>query len=78
MAKSSEFSVKHGEKGSAHTGVRGRNTSPGSYREEVMYPDEYGMDMSADDLHYSFELPSYPLEIVDYLGHYFLPAEKAA
>lgn len=78
MAKSSEFSVKHVRKGSAHTGVRGRNTSPGSYRKEAMYPDEYEMDMSADDLHYSFELPSYPLEIVDYLGHYFLPAEKAA
>ncbi len=60
------------------------------YRSGIVYPDEYleeltpldvikqDTDIFSDDIRHVFELLPNPLEVVDYLGHYFLPAEKAA
>jgi hypothetical protein len=60
------------------------------YLSGTTYPDEYlqeltpldvikqDTDILDDDIRHVFELPPNPLEVVDYLGHYFLPAEKAA
>ena len=85
MAKSSVFSIKRGKVKPAH-GDAGERIA-GSRRG---YPDEYlqeltpleviklDTDVLGDDIEYVFKLPPAPPEIADYLGHYFLPAEKVA
>jgi hypothetical protein len=67
----------------------GRSRVAGS-RGKALYPDEYvqeltpldiinqDTDVLTDEIEYVFKLPSAPLEIADYFGHYFLPAEKSA
>ena len=74
----------------AHTGTGKGKSRIGGYRSATVYPDEYIQELSAldiikqdtdilnEDIRHVFELPPIPMEIVDYLGHYFLPAEKAA
>jgi len=78
------------EKKPARTGAGEGKSRTAGYRSVIMYPDEYvqeltplkiieqDTDILSDDIRHVFELPPTPLEVPDYLGHYFLPAEKAA
>jgi|WetSurMetagenome_2_1015567.scaffolds.fasta_scaffold1408460_1 hypothetical protein len=69
-----------------HTGGKKRN--PADPGRVVFLPDQYGdaalmsggasLNAITGDVRYGIDLHSYPLEIVDYFGHYFLPVEKAA
>jgi hypothetical protein len=77
-------------KKSARTGAGESKARSAEYRSGTVYPDEYlqeltpldiikeDTDILTDDIRHVFELPSPPLEVADYLGHYFMPAEKAA
>ena len=74
----------------ARTGAGEGKSRTTSYRRGTVYPDEYvqeltpldiikeDTDILSDDILHVFELPPNPPEVVDYFGHYFLPAEKAA
>jgi hypothetical protein len=74
----------------AHAGAGAGKSRTAGYLSGVVYPDEYALELTPldiikqdtdifnEDIRYVFELPPNPMEVVDYLGHYFLPAEKAA
>jgi hypothetical protein len=74
----------------AYTGSEKGESRTAEYRSGTVYPDEYvweltpldiiklDTDMLDDDIRHVFELPPNTLDVVDYLSHYFLPAEKAA
>jgi hypothetical protein len=74
----------------AYTGAEKSKSRTTGYRSGTVYPDEYvreltpldiikfDTDILGDDIQHVFELPPNTLDVVDYLGHYFLPAEKAA
>ena len=74
----------------ARTGAGESKARTAGYRSGNVYPDEYvqeltpldiikeDTDILTDDIRHVFELPPNPPEVADYLGHYFLPAQKAA
>jgi hypothetical protein len=74
----------------ARTGAGEGSYRHAGYHSGTVYPDEYVQELTPldiikqdtdilnDDIRHVFELPPNPMEVVDYLGHYFLPVEKAA
>jgi hypothetical protein len=88
MAKRPVLHLHKGRSWLLHRG--GKGTVPAGPGERVFVPDQYGeaawlSDETRQDgdelfrgVQYGIALHSYPLEIPDYLGHYFLPVEKAA
>jgi hypothetical protein len=86
MAKSSVSPLRQGRNKTAHT-LKSRTSI---YGKGSLYSRKYELgstplnviqqdvDPSIDEIHYGVELPAYPMEVVDYFGHYFLPVEKAA
>jgi hypothetical protein len=83
MANRSVFHSKHGkniEEGKSRTaGHRSGTDFPDEFEQELSPLDiiNQDTDLLTDDVQYVFKLPPAPQEIADYLGHYFLPAEKA-
>jgi hypothetical protein len=88
MAKKTVLHLNKGRTWLLHT--VGKKRISGSRSLEALVTDQYG-DVSglslgtppdegalSKDVQYGISLHPYPLEIVDYLGHYFLPVEKAA
>lgn len=82
MAKRAVLHLRKGSTWLLNRGGKQRRSSvvfvADQYRAEPAESVGAGPEAGAGGLHYGIDLHSYPLEIVDYLGHYFLPVEKAA
>jgi hypothetical protein len=77
-------------KKTSHAKAGAEKSRTAGYLKGTAYPAEYLLELTPldvikqdtdilnDDIRHVFELPPNPMEVADYLGHYFLPAEKAA
>ncbi len=85
MADRAALHMKKGRTWLLH--MNGKRRSTLVRRGDALVPDQYGSGalmsgfdphgLAREDTPCGISLHAYPLDIVDYFGHYFLPVEKA-